>query len=247
MEKQDFFNNRITELSDLAYSRGIVTFSDFLSLDQLSAALSMKRQPYGIQMHQSGGIDDAERQMLAFVPDDCAIPLVFPIDCIRIDLNQGKQIGHRDILGALLGLGIERSVLGDILLQDEIAYVFVLHKMSDFICRELHQVGRSAVSAAVIPVNSIQITRRYEEKIGSVASERLDALISLAFSKSRSSMLGSIAGRKVFVNGSCIMQAGYHIPEQAVVSIRGLGKFRYCGIIHQTKKGRIMVRIEKFI
>ena len=88
---------------------------------------------------------------------------------------------------------------------------------------------------------------RTESIKGSVASIRLDSLIALACKGSRSSLASMIEEGKVFVNGKLITSNGYTPKEQDLISVRGIGKFRYCGILSQTKKGRYYIEIQKFI
>ncbi len=124
MEKQDFFLKRIRELANLSYQRDIVTFSDFLNLNEQNMVNSQNLRALGVTVQSFGGYNNAERQMVAFHPDALAFPWEFPIDCLKIEPVSGKfadALSHRDYLGALLNLGVDRSVLGDILVQDKCA------------------------------------------------------------------------------------------------------------------------------
>ena len=86
-----------------------------------------------------------------------------------------------------------------------------------------------------------------EQIKGTVASIRLDTLLALAWNASRSSLVKRIEEGQVFVNGKCVTSNGCHVKENDLISARGLGRFQYKGILSQTKKGRFLVEIEKYI
>ena len=119
MEQNTFFEKRMKELANTAYQRDIVTFSDFLNLNEQNIMKSRIFSIPGIRMEWYGGYENAERQMVAFHPDALVFPWEYPIDCLKIEPKSVKfsdKLTHRDYLGALLNLGIERNVLGDILI-----------------------------------------------------------------------------------------------------------------------------------
>ena len=120
MEKEEFFLKRIRELANLSYQRDIVTFSDFLNLNEQNMVNSLKQQFPQVIMENFGGYENAERQMVAFHPDALAFTWEYPVDCLKIEpksLKFAETLTHRDYLGALLNLGVDRSVVGDILIQ----------------------------------------------------------------------------------------------------------------------------------
>ena len=100
---------------------------------------SLKLHQMGVEVKLFGGYEHAERQMAAFSPE-ALVFLDYPIDCLKIEpkaLRFSEELGHRDYLGALLNLGVDRSVVGDILIKDKEAWFFCLHKMSDFLLKIL--------------------------------------------------------------------------------------------------------------
>ena len=150
MEKDEFFLKRIRELANLSWQRDIVTFSDFLNLNEQNIVSSLKHQFPQIVMETSGGYENAERQMVAFHPDALAFTWDYPIDCIRLEpkaVKFSEDLTHRDYLGAILNLGVDRSVVGDILIEDHTASFFCLRQMTDFflenLCRVRHTDRKS--------------------------------------------------------------------------------------------------------
>ena len=174
----------------------------------------------------------------------------FPITCIEIiplSRKFAEPLNHRDYLGALLNLGIERSVLGDILIKEQSAYIFCLQRMEPFILENCTRIRHTQVTAQKITQFDLVIKPEFEEITGTVASIRLDSVIGLAFKTSRSSMIGLIESGKVFVNGKMITSNGYHLKPGDIISVRGHGKFQFCDVLPETKKGRSRVQVNRYI
>lgn len=249
MEREELFKKRIQDLCRLAYQRDIVMFTDFLDLNELHMVNNLNVKQWGVTLHCFGGYEMSERQIAAFIPDALSYHWDFPITCLKItteDQRFSKAPGHRDYLGALLNLGIERSMLGDILIDETGAYVFCLERMASFITQELTRVRHTPVIVTSLQSELPEITKKYQEITGTVASVRLDSVISTAFQTSRSSITAYIEGGKVFVNGKLITSNGYSMKDEDIVSVRGLGKFQFMGIVSKTKKGRIMIKIYRY-
>ena len=117
MEREELFCRRMEELADAAYSRGIVTFSDFLDLYELHMIHGIDWRGHGVTVAHSGGYDSAERQIAAFLPDALLFEWQYPWKCLKVLPAAPKfaeTLTHRDYLGSILGLGIERCKIGDI-------------------------------------------------------------------------------------------------------------------------------------
>ncbi len=175
---------------------------------------------------------------------------MYPIRCIRISPCSGKfseTLTHRDYLGALIHLGIERSRLGDIVIKGQDAYVFCHAQMEEFLMQNITRIRHTTVKVSAVENPDDLPKPQFQEIHGTVSSVRLDAMIALAFSSSRSSMLGLIEGGKVFVNGKMVVSNGHPLKPEDIVSVRGYGKFRYDGMAGTTKKGRCSVTVQKYI
>ena len=250
MDKEEFFLKRIRELANLSYQRDIVTFSDFLNLNEQNMVNSLKQQFPQVIMENFGGYENAERQMVAFHPDALAFTWKYPIDCLKIEpksLKFSETLTHRDYLGALLNLGVDRSVVGDILVQENTAWFFCMNKMTDFFLENLCRVRHTNILITKVDDPSEFPQPKLESVSGTCASVRLDALIALAFKESRSSMVSFIEGGHVFVNGKLVTSNGYEPKEGDIISVRKKGRFIYDGVSHQTKKGRCSVRISRYV
>lgn len=261
--EEELFQKRLLELARKADSRNIVTFTDFLNLNELNIYHQSAGSLSFVKCMGSGGYEQAERQILAFIPDALCCCLAdsddaarrkesvhYPIACLRIEPQNKKfsgQLTHRDFLGAVLNTGIERSTIGDILVDDQTAWIFCLERMADFLSEALTRVKNTPVDVCQVPPEKIDYRPKYELVRGSVASVRLDSLLALAFGSSRSSLTGLIGGGKVFVNARLVTSNGYKVKEHDLISARGLGRFRYLGVCSSTKKGRLIAEIEKYI
>lgn len=251
MEKEEtLLRKRIVELSNLAYQRGIPTYTDFLNLNELNILHTTPKELLPINYRTFGGYEFSERQMAAFLPDAFSVCAEYPITVVKlrpVNLKYAEELTHRDYLGALMNLGIERSKLGDILIQEKEAYLFACSSLADYIVENLAKVRHTLIVAEISNVESFRYEPRYEEIKGTVASVRLDALLSLAFQSSRSKLVSLITGGRVFVNGKLITSNGYQVKEDDIISVRQMGRFQYKGLLSETKKGRFFVLIYKYI
>ncbi len=250
MDKDEFFLKRIRELANLSYRRDIVTFSDFLNLNEQNVVSSLKQQFPQIIMETFGGYENAERQMVAFHPDALAFTWEYPIDCLKIEpraIKFSEILGHRDYLGSLLNLGVERSVIGDIVVQEKAAWFFCQSKMTDFFLENLCRVRHTNIQITKVEDPDEFPRPKLEPVSGTCASVRLDSLIALAFKASRSSMVSYIEGGQVYVSGKLITSNGYEPKDGDIISVRGKGRFIFDGVSHQTKKGRCGVRILLYV
>lgn len=250
MEKEEQFKKRILELGRNAFQRNIVTFSDFLDLNEQNIVHNLNVKHEGFRMKFYGGYDMSERQMIAFLSDALSYEWDYPIRCLHIipkSLKFSDYLTHRDYLGALLNLGVLRPKIGDIIVnEDNSAYVFCEERIADFFMQELSRVKHTVVVIEEVYQIEHHITHKEELVTGTVASVRLDSVIALAFNQSRSGMIPFIESGKVFVNGKLITSNGYTLKDNDIISVRGKGKFRFGGIQNVTKKGRCVALVYRY-
>ena len=251
LKEEQLLEKRFLELSRTAFHRNIITFTDFLNLNELNILHNINKSELYSNYVTFGGYETAERQMAAFVPDALSLRTDnYPITVIKITPSHKKfaeELSHRDYLGALLNLGIERCKTGDILIEEHTAYVFVCANMADFISDELIKVRHTNVITDITDISNLNYSPRTELIKGTVASVRLDSLLSLAFSSSRTRLTGLIEGGKVFVNGRLMTTNAYQVKEDDIISVRGMGKFKFTGGEGKSRKNRIYVTIEKYV
>jgi RNA-binding protein YlmH len=249
-KEEQLLRKRILELARTADNKGINTLTDFLNLNEQSIFFSMKNELPNVNYELFGGYSDAERKVLCFYGDDSVKAFSDYITCIRIlPLNKkfSDDLSHRDFLGAILNLGIDRSKIGDILVKEKEGYVFCESVISYFIMDSLDKVKHTNIRCELVSEDTPEIKPNFKEIRGTVSSVRLDSVIAVAFQTSRNSILGLIAGGKVFVDGRLVESNSYMLKENETISVRGYGKFIYKGIQNQSKKGRFYVTILKYI
>ena len=149
MNKEELLlQKRLVELSNTAYQRDIVTFTDFLNLNELNILHSTPKHMFPAAYETYGGYEAAERQMVAFLPDALYYEYRYPVEILKIspvNLKFAENLSHRDYLGGILHLGIERCCLGDLLVSEECCRVFVTDSMADYICRNLTRIRHTTV------------------------------------------------------------------------------------------------------
>ena len=246
-----FTAGRLIDAANACYNRGIPVSTDFLDLNKQSVFHRVITSPdfLPVDYRIDGGYDMAERRMVTFLPYE-EFPYVIPYNIIRIkpaNPRYAEELTHRDYLGSLMGLGIVRDKLGDIIITEGSAYVFASEGITDFIISGLCQVRHTTVISTLVDKPDFQYTPRYQEIKGSVASLRLDAVISLGFGGSRSSMISHIESGQTAVNGRIITSNAYNLKPDDIISVRGLGRIRFINSVASTKKGRLIVIIHKYV
>lgn len=244
----DICKRRFLDLANTAYYREYAVYSSFLSLNEQSIFYDMQSQFPSVHWKMWGGNVLSERKVLCFSVEEID-EQAFPVRMLKIcpsNLKFSGNLSHRDYLGAILNLGIERDKIGDIFVHEQGAYVYVEEGMFDYLCLSLEKVKHTKVKCAEAE-EKFEWEQQYKEITGTVSSIRLDTIIALAFQSSRSSLLEMISAGKVFINGRLVTTNGYRLKQNDIISVRGKGKFRLREIGDVTKKGKIRVVIEKYV
>ena len=250
MDKDDqLIVNRLKELANTSYQRGIPMFSDFLNINEQSLFKREISKMPPVSFEALGGYNLAERTIIAFTPLDSTNIVIPPIVTILIKPLNAKfsdTLSHRDFLGAILNLGIDRCKIGDIVVNKNGAYVFCIEKMAMYVIDNLTRIKHTPVICELSNFDE-EVCLSFSEISGSISSVRLDSVLALCFESSRSSIISNIEEGKVFVNAKVMMTNSYNLKENDVISVRGLGKFKYIGTSGVTKKGRFIATIHKYI
>ncbi len=249
MQNDDaIFVNRLYDLAEQACKTGKYRFTGFLGLHEQNLLHKEELSLNYAGLSLFGGSTDCERRIARFgCAQICGYDEDFPIALLRltpVSQKYADRLTHRDVLGALMGLGIERSCVGDIYIKDNVAYVFALAQMARLICDELSSAKHTTLVCERIEALPEGVGTALREEVFLVASERLDCIVAAVFNLSRETAAQLFQHEKVFVNGK-LMQGSRTAPENAVISVRGFGRFRYDGIHSVSRKGkpRITVRI----
>ena len=242
---------RFLELARKSYNSSIYTFTDFLGLGEQSAFAEIQRDLAGIPYTAFGGTNGCERVMIRFGSEElCGYEMPFPISivlCQPLSDKFAEKLSHRDFLGAILNLGIDRSVLGDIAIVDKCAYLFVKEGMAEFVADGLTKVRKTAVKCCIVdsaPEGTLYNTK--EVRVQAVG-ERIDALVAKVFSISRDDSATLFSRGLVFISGKCCESVSHKLKEGDIVSVRGYGRFIYRGVEGHTKKGKLNILIEQYV
>ncbi len=196
-----------------------------------------------------GGCENAERQMLGFFPSK-EHPWDFPIGGLKLNVKTGigKPLTHRDFLGALMGAGINRDMIGDIIVADFGAYIILHKNVMDYIMWNLNSIGRyQSIEIKEIPLEQIELKEENIKAIyASVASLRADSVLAAGFSLSRTSSAKLIEQDKARCNGLSISNNTL-LKEGDYATIKGYGKIKLHEVIGTSKKGKIRICIYKYI
>jgi len=244
MNKEDeILQNRIKDLADRSYKNSMYTFTDFLSMADANAFFQIEREVSFVKYSMWGGTEEAERKILRFGSEDqLGYEEEFPITVLQVKPLMAKfsdDLIHRDILGALMNLGIERSVLGDIYLLGNVAYVFCLNTIAEYICDNLGKVKHTSVMTTVADSIPELISGEKIEKTVQIQSERIDGVISKVYNLSRSQSIPLFQEKKIFVNGRQCENNSYTCKPGDVITVRGMGRFDYIGVGGVSKKGKL--------
>lgn len=241
---------RLIELARRSYDQGIYTFTPFLGLSQQQGFYEIQREVAYAGFELEGGSLACERRMIRFgSAERLGYEEAYPILCVRIvpvALKFAENLTHRDFLGAIMNLGIERDTVGDIFVQEKTAVVFCQESIAPYLTEQLRQVKRTPVSCVVTEVTEELRTPVLEKISLTVPSLRIDAIISRVYSLSRNQSMELFRTGRVYVNGRLIGNNSYVLKEGDGVTARGFGRFLYAGIQGETKKGRIRVDVERY-
>ncbi|MBQ9757462.1 MAG: hypothetical protein IJW15_03480 [Clostridia bacterium] len=196
-----------------------------------------------------GGYPDAERTIFAALPDYLEEEDLG--DLLSVVEISGRDIGslrHPDFLGSLLGLGIKREKIGDIVVLDDKCLVFVAENIGGYITENLTKIGRCGANVRIVPASQAEIPPRRVEVSGhTVSALRLDSIVAAATKTSRSVAAEYISAGRVFVNWTEIQNVSLKMKLGDVFSVRGYGRFRLLEEVRETKKGRLGIQIEKLL
>lgn len=247
----DAQEKRFLELFRRYDAQGIYLFTHFLDLAALNTlSRCLPRLPHA-PWTLFGGAEGCERKMLRLgSEEECGYEQSFPIVCVRIvpaSLQFAEKLTHRDFLGALMNLGFERELLGDIVVREAEAFLFCEERIAPYIQQSLTQVRRTTVRCALLDALSQGDLFRLERRVVQLTSVRADALIAHVFKLSRSDAQALFAQGRVFVDGRACADTSYAPKEGEILSIRGFGRMKYAGVDSLSKKGKSNTAVEVFI
>lgn len=240
------FKNRLKDLADKSYKQNIFTFTSFLGLPEQDIFWQIEREIKHVGFTLSLG----DRKIIRFGnPEELGYEEAFPIVCVHITPLLAKfadTLSHRDFLGALMNLGIDRSTLGDIVVGEKEGYLYCIDSIAGFICENLTKVRHTNVRCQVVEDAAKILQEEPVEQKVQVSSERLDGVIAKVYQMSRGDVLEYFRAKRVFVNGRLCENNSKALKPRDVINVRGHGKFSYEGVSYETKKGKLNISVKVY-
>lgn len=204
---------------------------------------------YGYNCRYFGGYESARRAVFGVFPQwQEPDEKDFPIKAVRITKTYSKELTHRDYLGSILSNGITREQVGDIIVEENTAYAFIIADIADFVAMNLKKIGNTGVKAEIVDAAQIKPPEQKFQIINAVAaSERLDAVTAAMLKLSRREASALISGGGVSVNHIVTEAVSNTLKEGDVISVRGYGRFLFCGSSGETRSQRIHITVKKYI
>ncbi|WP_341282195.1 YlmH/Sll1252 family protein [Paenibacillus sp. FSL H8-0537] len=227
--------------------------TDFLDPRQAQIVQSLVNRHPDVELRLDGGYPEAERRRAIIGPDyrDLNQELA-GIAVLEVQISgpggTSQQLDHGDYLGALLGLGIKRDRVGDIHVHETFTHIMMTEDIADYLNVHLRQVHRASVLTEIIPLSSLlPVVPELQEMSFTVASMRVDGIASDVHRISRTKIVDPIRAGRCRVNWKTVEDPSEQLREGDVVSIKGLGRFKVLEADGVTKKGRIRLKVGKFI
>lgn len=241
---------KIWDKINLGVQRNIPAYTGFLSLHQQQMCQYLFGNAEGL--HFFGGYENAERKMLLYLPEylteEYFTSADSPICCLRAEFYEGDTLSHRDFLGALMGCGISRECIGDILISGNCCDFLVTATIAPYLLDNLISAGRSKLQLSQIQLSQIQMpVENFTVIRDTVASLRLDNIISAGFRMSRSAAVTLITAGKAAVDGLSCEKPDQILCPGCKISLRGFGKMHFTAINGKTKKDRISITIHRYM
>ena len=245
-EKQTI--NRYMELLKRSDAQGIYTYTEFHSPHGAALAYRIAREPV---LKLWGGMEHAQRVVIRFGnPEELLYEEEFPIKLLRVSPLQKKfsdDLTHRDFLGSVIGLGLERAKIGDIMVRENEAYIFVAESISDYVSENLTKVKHTSVRVEECAEVPEEIAPRTAAENLIVSSNILDAVIAKVYNLSRDTAVKCISEGRVFINGREMTGNAKSLKNGDIVTVRGKGKFIFDGEAGTTRKDKLYVNIKRYV
>lgn len=241
---------RVWDKYEQCRSRCVPTHTEFLSPQEQAAARRLL-QAIGAEESEYaffGGYEGAERRQLHFLPDWAFGPEEDAAAALRCRFYEAGTLNHRDFLGSLMGLGLTREKIGDILVGENSADVLVSRTAEPFLLEQWESAGRAHLQVAPLALADVTAPAQAQREVrDTVSSLRLDSVLSSGFSISRQKAADAVTAGRVEVNWLACAKPDRAVTEGDVLTVRGLGKCKLTAVGGPTKKGRLPVTLIRYL
>lgn len=245
--EDDVLAARIEDAARLCEARSYPRFVGFLDERQAALAKQIAQKLRIANYLLWGGYEDAQRVMFGVFPDwQQPDGDSFPVAVLHISFRKEDALSHRDFLGTLMAQGISRETVGDILVEEGRGVLFVKEEIASYIKAQVTKIGGAGIAFLEQPPASLPQGRGFEELSGTVASARLDCVLSVLLKCSREKCASLIAGGLITLNYEIALSPSARVEPEDRLSAKGYGKFIVDQIGPPTKKGRLHLAARKY-
>lgn len=245
-EEEKMLIRRVEDIAKLAEKYNTPRFSDFFD-EHEQAVIGEGFFHSGLMWF--GGNMRCARKMLGIFPDWCEpSEKEFPISALYIRKKGGRELSHRDYLGTVMGLGLERKKVGDIAVFPDGAYIFMHPASAEHAATQIDKVANCGVACKVLEASQAEIPEdRFEIMNIVAASMRLDAVISSLCNMSRRVASDYISSGRAAVCHKTTERCDFAIKDGDMLSLRGYGRFQIISAGGKTRSDRLHITVKKFI
>lgn len=234
-----YINEKVSDKVEQYYNNGKSIATNFLDPSEI---LSVSHEVKCVEHCMWGGFEDAERKIIIIGEELVDIEKQDFLCVIRV--KSDTALSHRSVLGSILGLGIKREMVGDIIVQDNLCDIIVVKNISEYVINNLKTVGRDKVNVSEISFSELLIPEDNSKEINTtVSSLRVDAVISAGYGISREKSAALIKGEGVKINHILIKSAVKVVHVGDIISVRGKGRIEIANIGGTSKSGRIKITL----
>ena len=244
----EYFEMNLKNMILTVENQNYPKFSSFLDGRQRMIADQTLKQHHCNRYCYFGGASESERVMLGIYPDYMERDdLEFPIRVLEFSYRKQDQLTHRDFLGVLMSQQVKRDAIGDILVSEGRAAVFVIETLAEYLSAQIKKIGKIGVTVHAVSETDLVLEQQFQDLAGTVASLRLDAVVAFItrFSRTRSREL--IQDGKVTLNYMEIVSPSALLKTGDLISVRGYGKYRLSEDVYKTKKDRYHIIVKKYL
>lgn len=245
----DILTAKIEDLFRLCDKYQSPKFSKFLNEAEQELVKKNIGNPVGYNSGFFGGYSDSQRKLFGVFPEWMEFDEKhFPIRVLEITKKYSKELSHRDYLGTVLSLGIDRTNVGDIFTKDGNGFIYLLADISEYVADNIEKIANVGVNVKIKDFTNITPPEPKFEIINTVcASHRLDAVVAAMLNVSRNNSASLIRAEKVSVNHLPITATDYMLSPGNVISVRGFGRFIFEAAGSKTRSDRIHITVKKYI
>ena len=236
---------RINDTADLCERTSVPKFLGFLSREESVFAEKILNRR-NVKFDFYGGYDEADRLVLGCFPDWCEEEF-YPISSVTFSYRKEDSLAHRDILGFLMSLGIKRETVGDILIEEGRAVVFLNEDIVSYVLTQTEKVGRTGVTVSEGFTEPLPLKSELAEFSVTVASERLDCIVSALAGISRKTASEKIISGEVSINSVVCEKTTAGVSEGDILTVKKKGKFIIDSFGGKTRKDRLIINYKKYI